>query len=233
MTKEEVVQGIFDYLTKELTFFDFKAEIKNQRFVKRTPTAVFIYDIHFYDRTNIKTGAKGFLVEPYIWINVKDIEDVYKEVTVNKELKKETDYITLGNSIANLKANPDGINRNRNQSLDLFIFEEQHISAVSQSLISVFKEIALPYCIKNNDIERVDHLLNQYPTEYSVHMRNDVYRFIKGLIAAKLNRNPAFDSLMSTYSDLIIERDMPDNCKEELERLKAIIPMIGIKTEIN
>jgi hypothetical protein len=124
MTKKEVVQGIFDYLTKELTFFDFKAEIKNQRFIKRTPTAVFIYDILFYDRTNIKTGAKGFLVEPYIWINIKEVEGIYKEVTVNTELKKETDFITLGESIAELRTNSDGIHRKWNESLNLFVFDD-------------------------------------------------------------------------------------------------------------
>lgn len=227
MTKKEVVQGIFDNITKELAVFDFKADVKNQRFVKKTPTAVFVYDIHFYDRTNIKTGAKGFLVEPYIWVNIKEVEGIYKEITVNTELKKDTDFITLGNAIANLKANPDGIDRRKNESFDLFVFDETHIPYVSWELLKHFKETALPYCLNNGDVKSVDRLFNQYLKEDTVHIRNSRYRIIKGLIAAKLTNNPRLEELLSTYSNLIIEWDMSDDCKEELERLKSILPMIG------
>src|SRR5688572_24506466 len=132
MNKKEVVQKIFEKITSTIEQKGFKTDLKNQWFVQRTNDAVFIYDIHFYDRTNIKTGAKGFLIEPYIWINVKEIEKYYKEITLNKELKKDTDYKILGESIAELIANPDGIHKKWNKSLDLYVFEERDIVPVAK-----------------------------------------------------------------------------------------------------
>jgi hypothetical protein len=73
----------------------------------------------------------------------------------------------------------------------------------------------------------VDELLNIKPQEYTVHMENDIYRFTKGIIAAKLNNNPKTEELVKIYSDLIIKRDMPDYCKEEMSRLINILPVIG------
>jgi hypothetical protein len=232
MTKKEVTQKIFENISSQIERFNFKPDLKNQWFVCKTSDTVCIYDIHFYEQTNIKNGIKGFLIEPYVWINVKAIEELYKEITVNKELKKDTDFKTLGTRIAELIANPDGIHKKWNQSLNLFVYEEAHIKEVAKKLTEQFEKIALPYCTDNGNIKLVDYLLNKNPKEYCVHMSNDLFRFIKGLIAAKLNNNPKIGQLSKIYEDLIIERDMPDNCKEEMNRLKAILPMIGNKMAV-
>ncbi|MFY0254583.1 hypothetical protein ACDQ55_11575 [Chitinophaga sp. 30R24] len=230
MTKKSVLRSVFETLKNEMKVYDFTPSIGEQYFIRKQKQSIFTYQFLIYDRTIIKTGEKGFQIEPYAWINVKDIENIYREITQNTELKKETDFVTLGNSIANLNANPDGINRKRNQSLDLFIFDEENIPYVSWELMKHFKETVFPYMLSNSTIARVDELLNKDPYEYCVHMSNDIYRFIKGLIAAKLNNSPEADKLFSIYSDLIIERDMPDNCKEEMNRLKLIWPEIGTKS---
>lgn len=227
MTQKEVIRKIVELLSAEINTFDFKAAIKEQGFIRRDNSAIYFYYFLIYNRTNIKTGAKGFQVEPYIEINIPKIEKYYKEITINKELKTEWNFITLGNSVANLLANPDGINRKRNQSLDLFVFDESHIKPVADELLKQFKEVALPYFLTNNTVAKVDELLNKHPKEYCVHLYNDIFRFVKGLIAAKLNKNPKLDQLLQIYDSLIIERDMPDYCTEEMSRLKSILPMIG------
>jgi len=232
MTEKEIVQKIFGKISREIEVFNFKGYARNKCFIRGTSTAMFIYDLFIYTRTNIKTGAKGFQIEPYLWVNVKEIEKYYNEVTTNTELKKETDFKTLGNSIANLLANPDGINRERNQSLGLYIFEENHINLVADELLKQFKSVAIPYFLINNTVSRVDELANKHPKEYCVHLYNDLFRFIKGLIAAKLNKNQKLEELLQIYESLIIERDMPDYCREEMSRLKSVLPMIGTSISI-
>jgi len=227
LTKKKVLQVIFEKLADKIKIYDFNSFPKEQSFVRRNVDTVFIFQLLIYDRTNIKTGAKGFLVEPFIWINVKLIEEYYKEITLNKELKKDTDFVTLGASIAELLSNPDGIHRKWNESLDLFVFEEKHVEIIAKELIKQFEKFALSYFLKNGNVQAVDRLLNLHPNEYCVHMSNDLFRFIKGLIAARLNSNPKLESLLKTYDRLIIERDMPDHCKEEMSRLKSILPMVG------
>lgn len=227
MTQKEVIRKIIDSLSSEMNTYNFKAVPKEQGFMRKDSSAIYFYYFLVFNRTNIKTGAKGFQIEPYAEINIPEIEKYYKEITINTELKTEWDFISLGNSIANLIANPDGVNRKRNQSLDLFVFEEAHIKLVADELLKQFKRTALPYFLTNNSVKKVDELLNKQPREYSVHLYNDLFRVIKGLIAAKLNNNVEFEQLLHIYSSLIVERDMPKHCKEELDRLKSILPFIG------
>lgn len=233
MTKKEVVQKIVEKIAGIIESHGFKTDLKNYWFVRKTDAAGYIYDIHFYDRTNTKTGAKGFLVEPYIWINVKEIEQYYKEITLNKELKKETDFKILGESLAELIANRDGIHRKWNESLDLYIFEERDIAVVAKELIKQFEKVALPYFLKNGSVQMVDKLANEHPKEKSVHLSNDNHRIIHGLIAAKLNNNTKLEQLIEIYDKMIIELDMVESTREEMDRLKSILPMIGSKLSLN
>lgn len=69
-------------------------------------------------------------------------------------------------------------------------------------------------------------LLNSHPREYTVHMVNDLFRFVKGVIAAKLDNNPESDNLLTIYNTLIDERDMPDDCRIEMKRLADMLPEI-------
>lgn len=227
MTQKEVIRKIVNLLNPELETFNFKANLKEQGFIRRDENAVFFYFFLIYDRTNVKTGERGFLIEPHANINIPMIEKYYKEITLNSFLKTEWDFITIGNSIAELRANPDGIARKINLSLDLIVFEEEHIQSVVRELINQFKEVALPYFLANSTVKKVDELLNKHPREYSVHMINDLFRFVKGLIAAKLNNNPRLDELFALYSNLIVERDMAEDCIEEMERLKRLLPEIN------
>ncbi|HSZ33974.1 MAG TPA: hypothetical protein VK772_11720 [Puia sp.] len=228
MTKKEVVQKIFDCIINRIETFDFKTDLKNQRFVRKNTESIFVYDIHFYNRTNIKTGDRGFLIEPFIWINVKQIENYFKEVSLNKELKTDTDFKTLGNSIAEIISNPDGIHKKWNESLNLFVFNEKDIPIVAKELLKQFEKIALPYFLNNANVETVDKLANSHPEKYTVHMANDNQRIIKGIIAAKLNRNPSLIEVIKIYERQIIEKDMIERVKLEMDRLKNILPMIGV-----
>lgn len=165
------------------------------------------------------------MVEPYIWLGVKEIEKYYKLITINKELKTDVNFVTIGNGIANLLANPDGLYAHRNKSLDLHVFDERHIPMVATQLLKQFKEVALPYCLNNASVAMVDKLVNTKPDEYKVHTMNDNTRILKGIIAAKLNNNPHLEELIKIYDKQIADRDMY-NAVEEMERLKNILSAI-------
>lgn len=66
-----------------------------------------------YNRTAIRSGVKGFLIEPYATIHISEIEEYHNELTTNEAYKKDWSHSTIGNSVANLLANPDGINRKK------------------------------------------------------------------------------------------------------------------------
>ena len=226
MTQKEVLRTVFNSISDDLRMFGFGPSFKYQGFIRKTESAIFFYQLLIYNRTSLRTGEKGFLVEPYIWIHIKAIEKYYREITTNTIIKEDIDFVTMGNSIAGLLANSDGLYKNRNRSLDLLIFSEKDILYVAEQLIARFKETALPYCLNNSNIASVDKFANTDPNEYKVHLSNDNYRIIKGLIAAKLNNNPRLQDLIDVYDRQLIERDMPDETKEEMSRLKKNLPEI-------
>lgn len=225
MTQKQVARKLIDLLTPELRPFDFEPSYKEEGFIRQTGGAFFLYQFLVYNRTILGSGIKGYLIEPYIWITVKEIEKYYKQITSNTELKTEVDWKTIGNSLANIMANPDGLYKKRNKSLDLLVFEEKHIRPVAARLLKHFKEVALPYCLTNGSITMVDKIVNSKPDEYKVHMQNDNFRIIKGIIAAKLVGNPNLDKIIKIYDKQIVDRDMY-NATEEMGRLKEILPTI-------
>lgn len=225
MTQKEVLRKIIDLLTSELKVFDFNPLYKEQGFYRKDNFVIFFYDFLIYNRTILKSGAKGFLIEPYATIHISEIEKYHNKITTNEMYKKDWSHSTIGNSVANLFANPDGINRKKNQSLDLHVFDERHIPLVAEQLLIQFKNFSLPFFLNNNTIERADELLNKHPIEDCVYMNNDNYRIIKGIIAAKLNNNPNLDELIKIYDKQIADRDMY-NAVEEMQRLKEILPTI-------
>ena len=228
MTQKEVLRKLFNLLASELKSFDFELSYKHQGFIRRDKNAVFFYQLLIYNRTILKTGAKGFLIDPYIWIGVKEIEKYYKEITLNKELKTDVNFVTIGNGIGDLLANPDGIYRSHNNTLNLHIFKELDIQIEAEQLLKYFREVALPYCLNNASVEMVDKLINTSPHEYKVHTMNDNYRILKGIIAAKLNNNPKLNELIKIYDKQIVDYDMY-NAVAEMPRLKAILPTISLE----
>lgn len=226
MTQKGVIRKALEMMQAKLGAFDFKLNIAEQGFWREDGDVTYFFFFLIYNEVYVNSGQKGFQLVPYAKTHLAPVEKYYKQITVNTYLKTKWDFITIGNSIADLIANPDGINRKRNQSLDLYVFDEAHIGPVVNEMINKFKEVALPYFLTNNTVKRIDELLNEYPTKYSVHMYNDLFRFVKGIIAAKLNNNPDVDRLLAIYNSLIIERDMPENCKIEMARLEEMLPTI-------
>ena len=227
MTKKEVLQTVYGYLANELKNLGFKYIPKQSLLLKEDNNAFYTFQVLAYNRTVVDTQEKGWLLEPDVWITVKSVEEVYKEITVNKVLVKLSDFLTLGNSLANLQGNPDGINKFRNQSFDIVVFNEMEIIQAQKNILNAFNKIGLNYFNKYGNIESADLLLNQHPKDYNVHMSNDSWRFIKGIISAKLNDNPALPDLISTYYNKMKEWKMSDRTQEEWNNLMAILPMIG------
>jgi len=224
MTQKEILRKVISSMETELRLFDFVASFKDQGFIRNTEDSTFFFQLLIYNRTIIKTSVKGFLIEPFIWVNVKEVETYYKEITLNKYLQRDINFVTLGNSLADLLANSDGIYKTRNNSLDLLIFNDSDVYYVTEQLIKKFKEVALPYCLQNSSVAAVDTLANTRPQEYKVNLVNDNYRIVKGIIAAKLNGNPRLEDLIKIYNRQLVERNMPDDTKEEMRRLKEILP---------
>jgi len=96
-----------------LRLFILSHYINCKDFIENKVLLFFFYDLLIYNRTAIRSGVKGFLIEPYATIHISEIEEYHNELTTNEAYKKDWSHSTIGNSVANLLANPDGINRKK------------------------------------------------------------------------------------------------------------------------
>lgn len=223
MKKKEVIKELFECLSPTLAAAGFRADLKHQFFLKDTDSALFNYNIQFYDRTVLETGQKGLLIEPVAYVHVKAIEVLYKQITLNKHLKNATQFITVGATIADLDANPNGVAKHINQSYRLLIFEEKDIAAVCEMLKEIFEIKALPYFLAHEKVDAIDGVLNKWPDKDSIHMANERYRIVKGLIAASLAGNNHYPKLVEAYAKQIKKYDMTEETAEEFQKVQTLL----------
>jgi hypothetical protein len=225
MTQKQVLTAIIGLMKDEMAMYGFKPSYKEYGFIKKTGDAIFLYQLLIYNRTLFEANQTGFLIEPYVWINIREIEKYYKQISLNTELRAEVDYKTIGNSVADILANPDGFYKQKNKSLNLYVFKEAEIAGIASRLIEIFSSIGVKYFVENSSVKRVDEIVNAAPSKSKVHMQNDNYRLIKGLIAAKLNKNPNCETLIKLYESEIEKNNMY-NAINEMARLKMILAEI-------
>ena len=65
----------------------------------------------------------------------------------------------------------------------------------------------------------LDRLLNEYPALPSLYVYNQTHRCYKGLVAARLNHNPQFDTLFDSYRQLLIRQTQNPYEQLHFERL--------------
>lgn len=148
-----------------------------------------------------------------------------RTIAIAQDLRQpgDTDFFTIGNNIATILANPDGIYKKRNESVDLLIMEDGQLKDIAAKLLKYFKEVAEPFCRKNASIARVDEILNSRPNESKLEAANDIYRMINGIVAAKLNNNPKLKELISIYERQMIEWNMDESHQEEFAKVKGLL----------
>lgn len=185
---------------------------KDKSFRRETENGfIQIFDLLFTKKT------EGIYVEPTIRLKSKHIEDIYHQVA-----KKEPKYFdgtkTLGNNLFKIsKYFEEGIEKDIDEKQRYIIEEESDINILVDVISDRFEEYGLKYFEENSSVARIDYLLNKYPRDISIHNWLYPLRDCIGIIAAKLNENPDFNTLKGIYQEEMKEAVAP--YKEEFNRL--------------
>lgn len=81
------------------------------------------------------------------------------------------------------------------------IRDEESAGKVILALKDHIHDYIVPYFDKYSSIEAIDRILNELPRELSIHAPMYPPRACMALIAAKLNKNPEYDSLVEIYDE--------------------------------
>lgn len=79
------------------------------------------------------------------------------------------------------------------------ITTEDDIKEWGEIVKKFYEEYAVPFFVKYKTVDAIDKLLNENPTEKVIYLDDLGWRIIKGLIAAKLNKNPKYNELREYY----------------------------------
>jgi hypothetical protein len=206
-TSNFLIKGI----EKNISIYGFRFNKAEKYFIRKCNNDKQIFDILFYKM------KEGIYVEPVVSIKIKQIEDIYHKICL-KDPKFFNATRTLTNNLFQIISYfENGIEIGHNERKRYLIEEENDINILINVISKNFKSYVLPYFEQNNNIAKVDQLLNKYPKEISIH--NSLYpiRACLAIIAAKLNNNPNFNNLKQIYTYEM--KDAVESYKIEFQKL--------------
>ena len=124
----------------------------------------------YLEKFDLKTSKIVIAIEPHLSIYNIPIEQYILKITSRSEIKL-FDLRTIGNSIANIKANPNGEFLNLNNHLEISNFTEDDAAETAQILVKYFEKLALPYYNQFANWLGLDSIFNNTAehSKWSVH----------------------------------------------------------------
>jgi hypothetical protein len=217
MLIKNITKSIIDGIGKTLSDYGFDYSKRNKKFIKSKGNVQQIFELLFY-----KENAISILVEPWVKIKIKPIEDIYHMVS-SKDAKYNDSAITLGNNMGEIIQYYEKGNEKRSEFANMryLIEDDQDVKVLIKVIPKGFIEFVLPYFDSNSSIIEVDRLLNETPRELSIHHPLYPTRACIGLIAAKLVSNPNYKELVTIYEEET--REANPFYREEFERLIKLL----------
>jgi len=215
---------------KKLLFNNLKEFFSNKGFIlssqdewfyrRINPDFIQIYDFLFYDSFDLKRREKAIRIEPAIWIISERVENIYAQIT-NRKFDKLTDLRTIGNTLANIIANQDGLYKKRNNELDIYILNDEDLNKELNKFIILFDKYVEPFFDKYSNYSALDELLNVDYKKHFVYKPDNYGRVLKGIILANLLKRDDLNKLIGQQSKIFIEA--PDAYKKEYDNLIKLI----------
>lgn len=151
--------------------------------------------------------SSSYSVNMKLRISQKRVEDILEKI-----LGKQRHRLTFHEDmLETIYYSPDGRKIVKGESLGLWFSTDNDVYTKLQSLKTYYTEIAKPYFSKFTSLETMDDFINSPPFEHSPAYVGAFTnaRCMKGLIIAKLVKNPNYDKLVAIY-DEVIKRTLSD-----------------------
>lgn len=215
MIFKKIKRSLFDSIGDSIGSSGFQFNKKKEQFEKAVPDGTAtVYFLH---------ANYGFKIIFKVWwgVRINRMAAIYNSIS-EKGPESFEDTECLATSLGSLIDYIDNGNRRSNTiDKEFVILKEEDVPIIATEIVSDINRYVVPYVEQNHTIERVDLLLNSYPTELSVHNFSYPYKVMNGLIAARLTKNADYDRLVSIY-DVEME-PVSAQSKREYEKLKEVL----------
>lgn len=184
MTEREYLKNeVLLRLSEKINSFGFKLSKSACEFTKKTDFGWNKYQIVFLLRDN------GWELKPSLLVRFDVVENVFHQISdFDRKYQKGTP--TIGTSIEDLDYS--SITPTRFE-----LTNEAQINSVVNDLFELFKNSAIPFFNKYDNLSEIDDRLNSCLEDTS--LTGDIFKGTKSLITAKLTKRQDFDKLESVY----------------------------------
>ncbi len=185
MTKNEFLKGeLLRTVEGELRFNNFILNKTLAEFTRKDNQGWDKYQLIFLKRDD------GWEINPAMLIRKDAVEDIFHR-TSGFEKKYQKGTPTIGSSVEDYLGNRSG-------SYRFDLTEESQIDSVAQKILTLLKEIALPFFDKYNTIENLDLAINEDPSNTA--LTGTIFKGSKGIILAKLTNREDYNRLVTLYT---------------------------------
>jgi hypothetical protein len=140
-------------------------------------------------------GKPGWRVQPNVGVRVNRVEEIFHQKSGFEE-KCQKGTPTIGSGVGNLLS---GDNLACEFRLDLY----GDITTVSERVVHVFHDFAVPYFQRFGCLSAIDSELNDAPSARTPQRAVPWLRCSTGAIVAKLTGSPDYDRLVHIYTDIM------------------------------
>jgi hypothetical protein len=198
--------ALFESLRQQLVGYDFKLNARNDNFLRLHDGFTDIFQITCLD------GKPGYRIRPGVGVRIERVEEIFHQTSgIERKYRKGTP--TMGAPVGAL------LGENDPRSCDLLLDSYSEVASVTEKIMGVFCEHALPYFEHWGSLQAIDAELNDNPGERRVHWALAWLRCSTGIIVAKLLGRPDYEQLAAFYTEVMTR----DNKGFYLKRFLALL----------
>jgi hypothetical protein len=181
--------ALFESVRKRVLADGFELNAEGDNFVRRHDGITDIFQLTCLD------AKPGYRVQPGMAVRVDQIEDIFHQ-TSGFEFKYQKGTPTMGTRVGSLLGGSP-------RACEFLLESEAEITAVTEKLMSAFREFVLPYFDHWGSLTAIDAELNDKPAERTPHRALAWFRCSTGIIVAKLVGRPDYERLAAFYTDVM------------------------------
>lgn len=180
---------VFSTVARELEPAGFVLDAGKERFAKRHDGLVDVYQLVCVDE------KPGWRIRPNVAVRVDLLEDIFHRAS-GFEGRYQADTISIGGVVGSIL-------HGSARACEFVVQSEASVVPVAAEIVNVFRQAAIPYFAKYEQLREIDIELNDRPTERTQHRVAPWLRCSTGLIVARLVGRSDYRSLLSIYEDVM------------------------------
>jgi hypothetical protein len=197
--------ALFESVRRQLVGKGFELKAAKDKFIRRRDGMTDHFQLVFKD------AKRGYRIQPDIGMRIDIVEEIFHQ-TSGFEMRYQGNTSTMGAAVGTLVSGSP-------RACEFLLESESEIPYVTEKILRIFRDVALPYFEHWGSLAAIDAELNNKPAERTYHRALAWFRCSTGIIVAKLVGRSDYENLVAFYTSVMTQ----DNKGFYLKRFQALV----------